>query len=628
MDFSSITSHGSDSLNGAEIIALVLERFGIEIVYGVVGIPIVELAETLQTPMRGWSSFPYPQWRRLSRIRFIAMRNEQSASYAASIMAYMTCSRTYPMIIPGVCLTVSGPGMVHALAGMANSHANLWPMIVLSGAPEQDTLIMGGFQEADQLSLAKAVGCLFAERVTSVRQIPRLLYHAFRMAIHGPGGPSFVELPADILRSKISFQEFKVLFGADLEMYIQPLPIRPSISVTHELIENTIQMLLEARRPLLIVGKGCAFACAEESLRRWVKRLHLPFLPMPMGKGVLSDNDEWCMSAARSLALKTSDLIILVGARLNWMLEFGRTSKFAKDCRFIQIDRQIEVFHVTRHLSIALHGDIRIILDLLEEHCEGLSIGPLKLEVSWLNDLHTCSVEHQELLRHLCENTSSSLNYHRALSIITSHIEKDAIWIIEGANTMDVSRSFVKHEIPRCRFDAGTFGTMGIGFGYAISAALCFPRRRIVCLQGDSAFGFSAMEMETVMRYRLNIIFIIINNNGIYRGLNEESFQKLQNQTKDNPFALLPSTLLLPGAQYEKIAEAFGGVSLSARTDEELTTNLKRVLSSSHAAILNVHIDPESQAHYPKVKYFSITWISNFSGVPVILRFIFIDTIT
>ena len=522
-----------------------------------------------------------------------------------AIMSYMKCSQTYPTIIPGICLTVSGPGMIHALAGMANAFSNLWPMIVLSGCPDQSTLNMGAFQEMNQLALARAVGCVFTRRATSIQSIPKLLYHAFQASIdkRASSGTCFIEFPADVICSHVSCDELDSLFDLKDRLYLQPVTMLPISIIKHDLIQETIQSLVLAKRPLMIIGKGSSFACAEESLRRLIHRLCLPFLPMPMAKGVLPDEHPWCISSARSLALRTTDLVILVGVRLNWMLNFGRVPTFSKECRFIQIDQRQETFHMTRNLWISLHGDIRTIIDLIDRQCEKQTI-QLNIQSTWIEELQVYSRKNQETLRHLCEETQSRLTYYQALSILNHHMEKNTIWIIEGANTMDLSRLIIKHDIPRCRFDAGSSGTMGIGFGYAIGAALSYPGRRIVCLQGDSAFGFSAMEMETVIRYHLKIIFIIINNNGIYQGLSKEKFQRFsQNVSKDDELVILPPTALLPDANYEKLAEAFDGISLSARTCEEVHLTLRQAVISSKAVILNIHIDPENQFPFKVKRY-------------------------
>lgn len=564
-----------EELDGGTVLVRSLSEHGIEYMFGIVGIPVVELAYAAQ----------------IVGIKYVGMRNEQSASYAASSIGYITDK-------PGVCLVVSGPGLIHALAGMSNAQQNCWPLIVIAGASDVNQESMGGFQECPQVEYARPY-CKFAARPSSIEQIPFFVEKAVRMSMSGRPGVCYLDLPGDMLRASVNSLNVKwsVKFSKPLKPQANP-----------NAVNSAIEMLQQAKTPLIIIGKGAAFAQAENEIRDFIDKTGLPFLPTPMGKGVVPDSHPQCVISARSKALAKADTILLLGARLNWILHFGLPPRFSKDVKLIQADICEEEIGNNVPAQLALIGDLKMVASQLKTAVEGKDKSAFNKDEWWKElkakmDLNVAST------KNLSEDDSLPMNYYRMYAEICKHMPKDSMIVNEGANTMDIGRIMIFNEVPRHRLDAGTFGTMGVGTGFAIAAAIVTsdrePQKKVFCIQGDSAFGFSGMEMETAARYNLPIIFIIVNNNGIYNGMSKEDWKEIM-EGGDDPMLALPPTLLLPTARYEKMIEAFGCQGYYAYSPEQIANAMKQALKETiRPSIIHIAVDPLSQR-----KAQEFTWLT------------------
>nr|XP_002132188.1 2-hydroxyacyl-CoA lyase 1 [Ciona intestinalis] len=560
-------------VTGAEVYARALKIQGVEYVFGIVGVPIMEVAMAIQQV----------------GLKFIGMRNEQSAAYAAGAIGYLTGR-------PGACLVVSGPGLIHALGGMANAMENCWPMIVLGGSSDEDQQAMGAFQEYPQVEACRLYS-KFAARPTSITIIPEIIEKAVRTSIYGRPGACYVDIPGNFVNASVKLGDCR--FRSEC-----PPPPRSLADPTS--ISSAANLMLAAKRPLIIIGKGAAYARAEDEVRRFVEDHNLPFLPTPMGKGVIPDDHELCVSAARSRALLNCDVIVLLGARLNWQLHFGRQPRFNKDVKVIQVDICAEELHNNVQSTVALLGNIPNVIQQLIEHSKKTHRGvPWRLskDSDWWKFLQEKIDSNAVSTKALAEDKSVPLNYYAVFDVLTKHLPKDCIIISEGANTMDISRTMILNYLPRHRLDAGTFGTMGVGLGFAVAASLYsldiakktgMPPQKVVCIQGDSAFGFSGMELETVCRYNLPLVFVVVNNNGIYSGGNKDFWEAIKMSGDIAVHA--PPTFLTPESKYEKLIEAFGGEGHSCVTADQLDESFKRCMSrsSEQASLINVMIDTTS----------------------------------
>ncbi|KAI4502287.1 hypothetical protein M0802_002969 [Mischocyttarus mexicanus] len=560
--------------DGNQIMAEALKAQGLEYVFGICGHPVIELSMNMQS----------------AGLRYLGFRNEQSACYAAQAYGYLTKK-------PAIVLCVSGPGLLHVIGGMANAQVNCWPVLVIGGSCSQDHEGIGGFQEWPQVEASKPY-CKYAARPPSAALIPLHVEKAVRYATYGRPGATYLDLPATILTQMVD--EDKIAL-------VSPCPEPPLIFPDNRQIEEAVNILIQSKRPLVIVGKGAAYGRAEQQVQDLVHLTKLPFLPTPMGKGVVPDTDPLCVSSARTYALQQSDVILLLGARLNWMLHFGRPPRFQSTVKIIQVDLCAEELHNSVPSTVAIQADIKCTAESLIKALQHRKWSVAE-NTQWCNELRSKADKNKKIVQQMSSDESVPLNYYAAFKTIQNFIPNDCIICSEGANTMDIGRTILLNDLPRHRLDAGTFGTMGVGLGFAIAAALYCkdnaPGKRVLCVEGDSAFGFSGMEIETMFRYQLPIIIIIINNNGIYNGLDNETFKEIQ--ASGEPTEAIPPHSLTSETHYEKMMEMFGKKGHFCVTVDDIRQALKKSFEeSSGPNLINIMINP--QADRKEQKY---TWLT------------------
>lgn len=561
-------------VEGAQVLVEALKKQGVKYMFGVVGIPVVEIAVYAQQ----------------AGIHYIGMRNEQSAAYAAQAIGYLTGT-------PGACLCVSGPGVLHAVAGLANAKVNAWPMILIGGASEQDQEGKGGFQEWDQVGSCRPY-CKYSARPPSISSFHYHVAQAIKTSTAGRPGPVYLDFPGNLLRTSIPRTEI-----VEEVQYSQAYPPQSSPIA----IKEAVSTLLTSEKPLVIIGKGAAQSKAEENVRKLIETTGLPFLPTPMGKGVVSDSHHQCVAACRTTALASADTVLLLGARTNWMLHFASPPRFQKNVKIIQVDICPEEQSTSVHSSGTLLGDINAVCSQLLQELAGKRL--VKETSQWWKLLSTAKQDNTSGVQAIISSENEPpLGYYSVFDTIAKSLPNDCIIATEGANTMDIGRSFLNHTEPRRRLDAGTFGTMGVGLAFAVAAAVANKNtgQRIVCIEGDSAFGFSGMEVETMFRYKLPVILIIVNNNGIYGGVTEEMLDDIRSAGETT--LTTPPTSLLPTAQYHKFAELFGGTGYHCTTLAEIREAIQKAIEcTDKPTLINIAISPFAQRKSQKFDWLTRT---------------------
>ena len=539
--------------DGFQLVIDALKLNGIENLYAVPGIPISDLLRMAQG----------------EGMRVISFRHEQNAGHAAAIAGFLTKK-------PGVCLTVSAPGFLNGLTALANATTNCFPMILISGSSEREIvdLQQGDYEEMDQLAIAKPL-CKAAFRILHAQDIGIGVARAIRAAVSGRPGGVYLDLPAKLFAQVIDAAE-----GAkSLVKVIDPAPDQlPAPSA----VARALDVLKGAKRPLIIFGKGAAYAQADEAVRELVEKSGIPFLQMSMAKGLLPDTHPQSAGAARSTVLKDSDVVVLVGARLNWLLSHGKGKTWGEpgSKKFIQIDIEPKEMDSNVEIVAPLVGDIGSCVSALVAGMGGDWTPPPS---EWISTVTAKKQANIAKKAPKLMNNKSPMDFHGALGALRRIIKErpDAILVNEGANTLDLARGIIDMYQPRKRLDVGTWGVMGIGMGYAVAAAI-ETGKPVLAIEGDSAFGFSGMEVETVCRYNLPVCIVIFNNNGIYRG------------TDVNPTGGAdPSPMVfVPDSRYDKMMEAFGGVGVHATTPDELYRAVAEAMDSGKPTLINASIDP------------------------------------
>ncbi len=539
--------------DGFHLVIDALKLNGINTIYGVPGIPITDFGRMAQA----------------AGIRVISFRHEQNAGNAAAIAGFLTKK-------PGICLTVSAPGFLNGLTALANATTNCFPMILISGSSEREIvdLQQGDYEEMDQLAIAKPL-CKAAFRVLHAADIGIGVARAIRAAVSGRPGGVYLDLPA-----KLFSQVMDAEAGAkSLVKVIDPAPAQiPAPSA----VKRALDVLKSAERPLIILGKGAAYAQADDVIRALVEKSGIPFLPMSMAKGLLPDTHSLCAGAARSTVLKDSDVVMLIGARLNWLLSHGKGKTWGEphSKKFIQIDIEPKEMDSNVEIVAPVVGDIGSCVSAL---LEGMGINWPSPPADWISAVKSKKEDNIAKMAPRLMKNSAPMDYHGALGALRTVIKErpDAILVNEGANTLDLARGIIDMYQPRKRLDVGTWGVMGIGMGFAVGAAI-ETGKPVLAVEGDSAFGFSGMEVETICRYKLPVCVVVFNNNGIYRG------------TDANPTGASDpaTTVFVKDARYDKIAEAFGGVGVNATTPDELKRAVNEAMDSGKPTLINAVIDP------------------------------------
>src|SRR6266705_1495190 len=515
--------------DGFHLVIDALKLNGIDTIFGLPGIPITDFTRMAQA----------------AGLRVISFRHEQNAGNAAAIAGFLTKK-------PGICLTVSAPGFLNGLTALANASTNCFPMILISGSSEREIvdLQQGDYEEMDQLAVAKPL-CKAAFRVLHAADIGVGVARAIRAALSGRPGGVYLDLPAKLFSQVMDAE-------AGTKSLIKVVDPAPAQLPAPAAVDRALDVLKSGRRPLIILGKGAAYAQADDAIRALVENSGIPFLPMSMAKGLLPDTHPQCAGAARSTVLKDADVVMLIGARLNWLLSHGKGKSWGEQPKkLIQIDIEPKEMDSNVEISAPVVGDIGSCVTAL---LEGMGSNWPAPAADWVKSVISKREENIAKMAPRLMNNASPMDYHGALGALRTIVKErpDAILVNEGANTLDLARGVIDMYQPRKRLDVGTGGVMGVGMGFAIAAAV-ETGNRVLAVEGDSAFGFCAMEVETVCRYNLPVCIVVFNNNGIYRGTNVN----LAGGPDPAP------TVFVKGARYDKIMDAFGGVGVHVTTPDE-----------------------------------------------------------
>ncbi|MEO8485658.1 MAG: oxalyl-CoA decarboxylase [Betaproteobacteria bacterium] len=550
----------SHEIDGFQLVIEALKLNGIDTIFGLPGIPITDLTRKLQA----------------AGLRVISFRHEQNAGYAASIAGFMTQK-------PGICLTVSAPGFLNGLTALANATTNCFPMILVSGSSEREIvdLQQGDYEEMDQLAIARP-HAKAAFRVLHAEDIGVGVARAIRAAVSGRPGGVYLDLPAKLFPQSIDAEAGK----RSLIKVVDPAPRQIPAK---DAVQRALDLLEGARRPLIILGKGAAYAQADADIRALVEKTGIPYLPMAMAKGLLPDTHEQCASAARSYVLPEADVVMVIGARLNWLLSHGKGKTWGADNakawggqKFVQVDISPQEADSNVRIAAPVVGDIG--------SCVAAMLGAMgahwkKPPAEWLDAIAERKAKNVAKMAEALARNPSPMNFHSALNVVRDIVQAnpDAVLVNEGANALDFTRSIVDMAKPRKRLDVGTWGVMGIGMGYSIAAAVV-SGEQVIAIEGDSAFGFSGMEVETICRYELPVCVVILNNNGVYRG------DEVNVTGGRDPSPLV----FVKGARYEKLMDAFGGVGVLATTPAELRHAMEEAIRSRRPTLINAVIDEKA----------------------------------
>ena len=544
-----------DQVTGMRVLAMSLHKIGVDKMYGLVGIPVTEVAYIAQE----------------EGIKFVGFRHEQQAGMAAATHGFLTKT-------PGVLLTVSSLGFLNGLTSTINATVNCYPMIQISGSSDRDTVDMqqGAYEELDQFAVARPL-VKAAYRVNKPEDIPTAVVRAYRAAISGRPGGVYLDMTVASLGGVIDADKANALIDA----MIPPVDPVAEVAPNADSVKRAADLIAGARKPVFLLGKGAAYAQVDDKIRNLIESTGIPYYPMSMAKGLLPDNHPLSALSARSTIMKEADVVVLVGARLNWLLSRGH-GKWNPDGKFVQLDIDPVEIDCNRHIAAPVVGDLGLSLDALSAALAGCK---LSADPQWVKEIQAITVAKNASFAKRLEPQTVPMTHWSALSAAKKVIEAnpDVILVNEGANTLDDTRDAIDMSLPRHRIDCATWAIMGMGMGSATGAAVA-TGKQVVAIEGDSAFGFSGMDFSTICRFNLPVTVCIFNNGGIYNGIGVS----LSNDGDPAP------TTLDVKARYDKLAEAFGAQNYYVTTPAEFATALTEAIASKKPCLIDVQLAADS----------------------------------
>ncbi|MCI0840152.1 MAG: thiamine pyrophosphate-binding protein [Chloroflexi bacterium] len=531
------------TVEGSALVARAIQKEGITTLFGLAGGPIVEIM--------GYAA--------QFGVRPIGVRHEQAAAFSAAAYGFVKNE-------VGVCVLAAGPAVTNGLTGAHVAFDNCFPMVILGGSGPQHGRYTGTFQETDNVPMFRGLTKMSVQ-VDSAARIPDYMSMAFRKARSGRPGPVYLDLPSDVLQKQV--EEDEVHWP---ENYFADAPPMGNA----EQVRRAADLLLNADRPAMIVGKGVRWSEPTAELKRLIETLGMPFIPSPMGRGFIPDDHPLNAAAARSTLMQGADVVLMVGARMNWMFDFGR--RFAADAKIIQVDIEPEEIGINRGIEVGIVGDAKAVLRQLLAELEGKTDGMADRaeEGPWLTAIREKAEANSASIEPLLNADESPIRTFRLLKEIRDVFPRDTIYSVDGQITLGTGRQVLQSYTPASRLNSASNGCMGVGVPFAVGAKLARPDVPVVSLNGDCAFGFNAMEMETAVRHKIPVVFIINNNSGIVGG-NLESRMGLPDNYDERVATYTPDI------RYDKIMEAFGGHTESVSSPDELRPALQRAYEATKA---------------------------------------------
>ncbi len=532
-------------VNGSYLIARTLKEEGVDILFYLIGGPnfdIVMACEDLG-------------------IRTVDFRHEQGAAFAAHAYARVTGK-------PGVCTAASGPGTLNLLTGIYTASIDCAPMVILGGAGPVHEIGREAFQEVDQVSILKPL-VKYWHRTTMAARYPEIVSTAFRQALSGRPGPVYIDCGADVLYEEV-------------EEETVPPPTRfakrSRPAAEPDAVAEAIGMLAEAERPLVMAGGGVFFSGGASELERFIDVTNIPFYTAPMSRGLVPEDHAVSFPGARSAAMREADVVLVVGTRLNWMMNYG--SRFAQDARIIQIDIEASEIGHNRDVELGIVGDAQVVLRQMVGEAEAQqSRFAGALESPWVVHLSDVNERRAAQVAPLLNSDQVPIHPLRICKEIREFLDRDAILSVDGNEILHFGRQSIPTFVPGHRLNAGVTGTMGVGLPYGIGAKLAKPDKQVLVLHGDGSMGMNAMELDTAARHNLQVVTVISNNAGwTARSLDTRK-----------PGRELGFTA------FHEMAEALGCYGEKVEDPDQIRPALERAFDSGKPAVINVIAEPTAQ---------------------------------
>jgi thiamine pyrophosphate-dependent acetolactate synthase large subunit-like protein len=532
------------TLTGSDILAKSLVSQGMETLFYIMGGPMIETEAAIIK----------------LGARAIDTRHEQAASLMAH--AYSRITRK-----PGVCMGASGPGATNLVTGVANAFVDAAPMIAVGGSSPRVFYEMEAFQEIDQLAVFKPI-TKWAARIYDTKRIPEMVAMAYRQATTGKPGPVYLDVPGDVLGE--SLDESTIA-------YPKPWVPAPRTLGDPGAVSEAIALLAKAERPLILGGSGVWWSDAAATFQAFVEATGIPFYTTPISRGTVPEDHELAFLNTRAKAFSEVDVLLAVGTRFNFVIQFGRPPRFAADAKVIHVDVNPTELNHNRVADVPIAGDARAVLDQLTREARG------KIDKSrysrWISKLKVLDTEKASEMDKQMSSEDTPIHPLRLCKEVRDFLKRDAILVVDGQEILNYGRQSIPTYVPGHRLNSGAFGCMGVGLPFGVGAKAARPDKQVVVLHGDGSFGINAMEIDTAVRHRIPVLCVISNNGGW-----------TADPKQDKPGRNLGYS------RYDKMAMDFGAHGEYCEKPHEIRPALERAAASSKPAVVNVVTDYRARA--------------------------------
>jgi acetolactate synthase-1/2/3 large subunit len=536
------------TITGSEVLAQALRSQGVDTLFYLMGGPMLETEAACIA----------------LGIRAVDTRHEQAAALAAHAWTRVTRR-------PGVCMGCSGPGTTNLVTGVANAFADCAPVVAIGGSSPRVYLGMEAFQEIDQVAIMRPI-TKRAERIYDARRIPDVVATAFREATAGRPGPVYLDLPGDVLGEKI-----------EEESVVYPAAWRPAPRTLGDpaAVRDAIALLARAERPVVIAGSGVWWSDGAAALQAFVETTGIPFYTTPIARGLIAEDHALAFLNARSKAFTEADVVLAVGTRFNWMIQFGRPPRFAKEMKVIHVDVNPAQLGHNRAVDVPIAGDAREVLQQLSAEAAG-RIDPTRY-AAWTGKLRTLDAEKSAEMDKAMSADTAPIHPLRLCKEVRDFLRRDAILVVDGQEILNYGRQAIPSYVPGHRLNSGALGTMGVGLPFAVGAKVARPDAQVLVLHGDGSYGINAMEIDTAVRHKIPVVVVISNNGG---------------WTANAPWT---RPLPKPGrhlghTRYDRMAQELGAHGEFVEKPHEIRPALERAFASGKPAVVNVITDDKARA--------------------------------
>ena len=553
-------STSSDVVSGGHLVAKALKNEGVDTIFTLCGGHIIDIYDGCID----------------EGIRIIDVRHEQTAAHAADGYARQTGRL-------GCVVTTAGPGCTNAVTGVATAFRSESPILHIGGQSSLTQHKMGSLQDLPHVDMMKPI-TKFASGVFSTERIADMISMAARECFSGAYGPSYLEIPRDILDAEV--QTARVVVP-------KPGSYRSSVKSIGDPadIEKLADILVKAERPAVLLGQQVWSSRGHEDAINFVRALDIPAYMNGASRGMLPQSDPHHFDRTRSDAFKNADVILIVGTPFDFRMGYGK--RISKEATLVQVDQSYATVGKNRDISLGLAGDPGAILAAVSQAATGrIDDGARQQRQKWMVELREIEATKLDKFMPMFTTDQNPIHPYRLAYEINEFLGEDTIYIGDGGDIVTISAQAVRPRNPGQWMDPGALGSLGVGTGFSMAAKLAHPNKEVVCLYGDGAFGMTAFDMETAQRFGAPYLAVVGNNSAMnqirYGQLSKYGEERgdVGNKLGDVPFSKFGDMI---GGYGEEVTEA-GQIQPAMQRAREA------IAKTGKCAVVNVWVDPNEYA--------------------------------